>query len=223
VSVNPVDNVDSCVLSDSFITNDSFICFNDFLDHNVIEIVNTSCSVGPVCNDISVSENSNENFEFNSIDNDLYKNFACEVNHANGLSIASLNVRSILPKIEQIKHLLQTIKFDILCINESWLDDNIGIHEYDIPGYNVISKHRNRHGGGIVVYIIETLMFVRRCDLETSTVECVWIQMSQDNGEKLLLCSIYRPPSANAAYFEMMLDMFERACLEDHIYDYHNR
>ena len=78
----------------------------------------------------------------------------------------------------------------------------------------MFTRHRNRHGGGVLIYVKNEIVCSRRSDLEINDVECLWIQVNLNN-QMLLLCSMYRPPSANISYFECMLDIFEKACTED--------
>jgi hypothetical protein len=42
---------------------------------------------------------------------------------------------------------------EVLAINESKLDNTITDGEIHIPGYVIIRKDRNRHGGGVAIYI----------------------------------------------------------------------
>ena len=48
-----------------------------------------------------------------------------KLNKHDGLKIAHLNVRSLLPKVEDIRLLLHIADLDILCTNETWLDDSV--------------------------------------------------------------------------------------------------
>lgn len=146
----------------------------------------------------------------------MFDNLSKDINGIAGLSIGHLNVRSLLPKIDEIRYILHNVKFDVFCINESWLDNGISESEFNIDGYKTLYRHRNRHGGGIVVYIKENIIFTRRCDLEQTQVECLWIEVKFNN-KQLLLCSIYRPPSAKPEYFDYMLDLIEKACCENKI------
>ena len=142
-----------------------------------------------------------------------YLSLGNNINNINSVTIGHLNVRSLLPKIHEVQFLLHISNFDVLCINESWLDDNIPIQEISIPGYNLLTKHRNRHGGGIIVYIKNELKYCRRLDLELFDLECIWIQL-YCRGQHMLICSMYRPPSANNEYYENILDVLEKACAE---------
>ena len=42
---------------------------------------------------------------------------------------------------------------DIICIVESWLSPEICDHEIAIPGYEHRRCDRNRHGGGVIIYV----------------------------------------------------------------------
>lgn len=132
------------------------------------------------------------------------------------MCIAQLNIRSLLPKIDQIDYLLHSSNIDILCLNETWLDESINSNEVNIPDYDMFFKHRNRQGGGVAIYVKNNLCAVRRSDLDKSNVECLWIELKL-TCKKLLLCSIYRPPSAGTEYYNDILDVFEKALSENKV------
>ena len=48
---------------------------------------------------------------------------------------------------------------DIICIVESLLDNSILDYELTISDYNLLRLDRNRHGGGIILYIRDSLSF----------------------------------------------------------------
>ena len=143
-----------------------------------------------------------------------FKGLSYKLDKVNGLKIGHINVRSLLPKIDQIRYVISKCNFDIFCINESWLDDTILPHEYGVDGYSDVAKHRNRHGGGVIIYVKNCISFKKRSDLETDILECLWIEFTYDK-KPALLCSMYRPPSACTTYYNHMLDCIEKACLED--------
>ena len=74
----------------------------------------------------------------------------------------------------------------------------------------MISKPRNRHGSGIFIYVKDKPNCIRRCDLEITHLECVWIEIRTETG-KMLISSIHRPPSANDEYLDTILDSIEKA------------
>ena len=42
---------------------------------------------------------------------------------------------------------------DMLCIVETWLCADVLDSEIALPGYQVYRKDRNRHGGGVLIYV----------------------------------------------------------------------
>ena len=77
-----------------------------------------------------------------------------------GVKIGHLNIRSLLKKIDEIKILIHQNSFDILAISETWLSDKIPNELVNIPGLNVYRKDRPSHGGGVLIYIKETLPYL---------------------------------------------------------------
>ena len=59
-----------------------------------------------------------------------------------------------LPKhIDELKLFMKEISFDILCINETRLDNTINDNIIKIPGYDIVRRDRDRNGGGVAIYI----------------------------------------------------------------------
>ena len=75
----------------------------------------------------------------------------------NELKILSLNARSLLPKIESLQLLVEAEDLDVICVVETWLSAEILDAEISIQGYQCFRCERNRHGGGIVVYVRDCL------------------------------------------------------------------
>ena len=53
-------------------------------------------------------------------------------------------------------------------------------------------------GGEIIIYIADHVNYVRRTNLETPTIESIWVEIRIPNSSPFLFCSVYRPPSAKA-------------------------
>ena len=74
----------------------------------------------------------------------LYNKLKSALSKHQGLSIACINVRSLLPKIDEIRLILTLCSIDVLCICESWLDDSIYDNDIACDGYNIVREDRNR-------------------------------------------------------------------------------
>ena len=73
------------------------------------------------------------------------------------LRILSLNARSLLYKIDELRVLYLVNNYDIVCIVELWLSKDISHSELAITGYTIFRRDRNRHGGSIIIFVKDTL------------------------------------------------------------------
>ena len=82
----------------------------------------------------------------------------------------------------------------IIAFTETWLDDTIVNGDIAVQGYNVYRKNRNRHGGGIAVYVADRLKVTRRSDLEMDDIELIWLELQERATRRALFGAAYRPP-----------------------------
>ena len=61
----------------------------------------------------------------------------------------------------EIEMLLRENKIDILALNETKIDEVVSDSLIDIDGYNHERFDRNRHGGGVLVYVKDTITYDR--------------------------------------------------------------
>ena len=129
-----------------------------------------------------------------------------------GLKIAHINIRSLFGKIEEIRFMLQKLNFDVLCINETWLNASINNNIISVDGYDLIRHDRmdGRRGGGVCIYIKNVIQYSDRKDLIDNNLEALWIELSPSKSRKLLIGSLYRPPDASSEYFEAIIDVLEK-------------
>ena len=62
-------------------------------------------------------------------------------------------------------------------------------------------KDRNGRGGGIIVYVNDTLKAVRRLELEKCDIETLWLEICFPKARSLLTCYVYIPPSSPMTWF----------------------
>ena len=125
-----------------------------------------------------------------------------------GLKIGCLNIRGLLGKIDEIRAILNSCQFDIFCLCETFIDMNVGNDEIDIDGYSIEMCNRNRHGGGVLMYVKDGIKYTNITNMTSSSVESTWINIKH-TGESLAVGVMYRPPLANAEYFSNMLDQLD--------------
>lgn len=115
------------------------------------------------------------------------------------LHVVSINIRSLLANIAELRVRLATLKPHIVCLQETWLDESV--ESVPISGYQVVSR-RDREGtakddfGGVLV--------LRRDDFEDIVElkksvedERLWCCVHSSMGP-ILLGNWYRPPDDDA-------------------------
>jgi exonuclease III len=130
-----------------------------------------------------------------------------------GFKIGHINIRSIRNKIDHLKVFLHLNDFDILCVTETHLNDND--NNINIEGFNPIRLDRKltediKGGGGILCYVKDGIMCKELPDLNDDAVESLCIEINLPHTKPFLLCTIYRPPKANADYLSKIDDLFQK-------------
>ena len=99
---------------------------------------------------------------------------------------------------------------NILAIAETKIDDSFPFDQFHMPNYKLYRQDRNCHGGGIMVYINDSIphrILKEYCGefegidfmtLETAVKSCIWI-----------LVYIYKPPRVNDVIFS---DFMSKLC-----------
>ena len=59
----------------------------------------------------------------------------------------------MLPKIDELAALCSAENPDVVCLVETWLGHDITDNEVLVPNYSIVRLDRNRHGGGVAMYI----------------------------------------------------------------------
>lgn len=60
-----------------------------------------------------------------------------------GMHFIHFNVRSLLPKIDQIRLIAKETNCACLCLSETWLDNSVFNSEISIDNYTICRKDRN--------------------------------------------------------------------------------
>lgn len=120
------------------------------------------------------------------------------------LSILNWNIRSIPRNIQIFKDCILDVmnhKPDIIGLTETRLDSNIA-SLYHIQGYNLFTRSRNTHGGGVATYIAESYQTKANDELSCTEqyLECLATECKKDHRILLSVC-LYRPPSGNLSHF----------------------
>ena len=115
------------------------------------------------------------------------------------LNIAHLNVRSLMPSLDDVMVTLDIHNLDILCVSETWLQETVDSRFIILPGYRLLRRDRpardgrQRRGGGVAVIYRETLR-VEQLAVPSgdSPLETLWVTVSSD--ATFVVGVLYRPP-----------------------------
>ena len=120
-----------------------------------------------------------------------------------GLRIAHLNIHSVCAHYHELSTLLKNKPLDVVALSETWLDQSIESDEINISGYTIVRKDRNRGGGGVMFYVLNTIQY--SCKVVPSSLEIVSIIIKLDASAELAVTNVYKPPRDNYKEFETHL------------------
>ena len=124
--------------------------------------------------------------------------------------MAALNINSLIKLIDELKTIIQKTPLDLLAINETRLDDSICDSLVSIPGYDVIRNDRNRLGGGVAIFIKETIVYKLRQDLFFQNLESISMEICKTHSKPFIISTWYRPPSAGQETFHLFEQLLSK-------------
>ena len=127
--------------------------------------------------------------------------------------IAFLNINSLQLHLDKLKYLVNEKGIHILAVNETKLEKEITYNLLEIEGYSVHMEDRNRYGGGVAVYMRNSLKYNRRTDIPDKSLELVSIEIEPIRARPFLIFAWYRPPSALIESFNKLegnLEFFDK-------------
>ena len=95
---------------------------------------------------------------------------------------------------------------DVVCIVESWLDEEIGSNEILLPNFVSVRLDRNRRGSGVLLWIRDNVAF-KVLELGPHDLELIFISISLPKQKNMCLGVLYHPPSSSTALFDTLLDI----------------
>ena len=121
------------------------------------------------------------------------------------LRCALLNVRSLKNKCYVVSEYITDHNIDILCLTESWINDNISdllcLNSATPSAYSFISVPRKSDRGGGLVLIYKSSLRVRlKPSLNNDSFESMLAEVVYDHIQMGMIL-VYRPPSENFSTF----------------------
>ena len=132
--------------------------------------------------------------------------------------IKHINAQSLIPKLDEIKLLIENEDQDILFISETWLQPNIQDDLISIKNYNVFrnDKTLNSRGSGPCIYIKNIFACKKYENIEITDggpskgIEDVWVSIQASKFKFIIVGVVYKHPNTNPdciAYLERMLQI----------------
>ena len=104
--------------------------------------------------------------------------------------------------LDEMKCVVHERGIHILAVSETKLDSEITDNLLEIEGYTLHREDRNRSGGGVAVYVRNSLKHNRRTDIPEKSLELVCIEIEPVRARPFLIFAWYRPPSAPLESFK---------------------
>ena len=108
---------------------------------------------------------------------------------------------TLLSNIDEIRLLPSSHNIHILCVNETSLDTSISDQEIHVDGFSVLHKDRNRSGGGLAVFVSNSISYSAKDNRSVDQLEMVWLEAKPTYSKPFLICPVYRPSSFNKLHF----------------------
>ena len=92
---------------------------------------------------------------------------------------------------------------DVICVNETWLNQNISNSEILHSGFTIFRRSRSDRGGGGVLIAIKTASlkpvkeFKLESEAELQQLEIIFAEITTLIDQRILFCFCYRSPNGD--------------------------
>lgn len=109
--------------------------------------------------------------------------------------IVHVNIWSLRNKISELEGILRILDFPkIILITETWLSSNSSL--INIDKYSFISSPRHKRGGGVGVYIHDSLHYcIKKLSSDSAIDHVIDYLLIEVHEYKLAICCMYCPQS----------------------------
>ncbi|KAF0302271.1 hypothetical protein FJT64_025623 [Amphibalanus amphitrite] len=120
------------------------------------------------------------------------------------LTFGHINIRSLTPKLDDVRLIIRQNKLDALCISETWLTNEVSSDILLFAGYQVFREDRKKakpgqrriRGGGVAIVLRDdiTASKLKMSPPKDSRLESLWLMVAAPGGQSAVLGATYRPP-----------------------------
>ena len=121
-----------------------------------------------------------------------------------GLTIASLNINGLRGHFDELQLFLQSSGIHILALNETKLDPQYPKELTAVAGYQQRRLDRTCNGGGVSLYLRDSVKFKARDDVPTDNLELICVEIQPPKSKSYFVVSWYRPPSDPVGSFSKL-------------------
>eukprot|EP00794_Sanderia_malayensis_P016541 gene16541-18216_t len=129
------------------------------------------------------------------------------------MAIASLNINGLRSHLDEVRLLIRDLGIHILALNETKLNTESPKELTSVAGYQQERLERTCNGGGVSIYIRDSIKYKRRLDVPIDDLEIICIEVNPPKSKSFLVLAWYRPPSDPVVSFnklEKVLSFFDK-------------
>jgi len=122
------------------------------------------------------------------------------------LRVLLTNAFGLKSKMGELQHVASEEKADIVIVTETkFTSEKVTDGEVALPGFSSPIRHdRTAHGGGVAVWVRSDLAFSHLNVIDTEDHEVIWLSIVSRNGQKVVICALYRPGSLSGDNVELL-------------------
>ena len=135
---------------------------------------------------------------------------------SNLVRISAININSITAsaRLQELQNFVDSNEVSILALTETKLDSTVHPSLYQLRGFHApVLKNRTRKGGGVALFIRNSLPFSQISSIESISFEAIWIKV-RVHKSTLLICSAYLPPNTTTEKQSEFLDYLSDSVTE---------
>ncbi len=87
------------------------------------------------------------------------------------------NAQSVNNKMDELEVILRQEQIDICVITETWFKPDMPSSQTDINGFSMFSKSRDSRGGGVAIYVKNSIPTNELDIIVPQELECIWVQV----------------------------------------------
>ena len=107
---------------------------------------------------------------------------------------------------------------DVICINETWLNQNISNSEILHSGFTIFRRDRSDRGSGGVLIAIKTASFEAvkefkpESEADLQQLKIIFAKITTLTGQRISFCFCYRPPNEDLSWMDVFDNFLHEVC-----------